>query len=515
MVGQVQVNRPLAALLSQCQEEIAAAWAEKVHRLPGAHYNQHSMGEIQAWGVRAISIAVETLSTGSTEAAEAYLGETSLARLQLEFDIGEVIEGQFLLRDAAWAVIVHGFAPGVAPSTADLTDLDAYLRFMVGRFGQLYAELMTRRLVEQQSRTTMTIASLQRVTTALLEETSLPGVLKTVLHEACKLSAASAGALFFWDGGPWLEVAQSEGELSTLSGRVPVDGTFAGSVVLSGEPLIITGADEMRRSPYLDSPIESLLAIPLRRANSVVGALDVVNKPGGFSQEDQWTLSLYADGAAIAIETARLRDRAEQLSIVEERQRLARELHDSVAQALYSVTLYAEAARLAMSAGKEDTAASSLQKLQQMAREAMIDMRMLIFELHPPVLEEEGLAAALQARLASVEGRAGLHTALTVEAEGRPPLRVEEELFRIAVEALNNVVRHAQAREVTVNLWCNGQAAGLEVVDDGRGFDPATAREPGGMGLRGMEERARRIGGTLEVVSARGRGTRIRVEVAS
>jgi signal transduction histidine kinase len=197
--------------------------------------------------------------------------------------------------------------------------------------------------------------------------------------------------------------------------------------------------------------------------------------------------------------------------VIEERQRLARELHDSVTQALYSVTLYAEATRMAMSAGKQDVAAENLGKLQRMAREAMIDMRTLIFELHPPMLEEEGLAAALQARLASVEARAGLEAEICIEQEGQLPLFLEEELFWIAVEGLNNVVKHAKAQHVEIRCRLEDSQVCLEIEDDGAGFDPATADQSGGLGLRGMAERVQRIEGELHITSAPGQGTKVSV----
>jgi signal transduction histidine kinase len=140
---------------------------------------------------------------------------------------------------------------------------------------------------------------------------------------------------------------------------------------------------------------------------------------------------------------------------------------------------------------------------------------LLIFELHPPILEGQGLAAALQIRLAAVETRAGLLTEIRVDGGRRLPLPVEEDLYRIALEALNNVVKHAQAQHVTVHLQFDDQHVCLEISDDGMWYDPAKARESGGMGLRGMEERAQRINGRLEILSAPGKGTTLKVEVSS
>jgi signal transduction histidine kinase len=140
-------------------------------------------------------------------------------------------------------------------------------------------------------------------------------------------------------------------------------------------------------------------------------------------------------------------------------------------------------------------------------------MRLLIFELRPPVLEQEGLVAALETRLEAVEERSGLEAELFVHGEGRLPADIEEGLYRIAQEALNNVLRHAHARRVTVHLCQGGESVKLEVTDDGTGFDPASARARGGLGLAGMEERAVRLRGRLTLDSKPGAGTTIRVEV--
>ena len=140
-------------------------------------------------------------------------------------------------------------------------------------------------------------------------------------------------------------------------------------------------------------------------------------------------------------------------------------------------------------------------------------MRLLIFELRPPVLEEEGLAAALQERLQSVEGRVGVATSLAVEGDGRLSPTVEAELDRITQEALNNALKHAQAHQIAVQLRQDEQIVALEIVDDGIGFDLGTAWSRGGLGLRGMAERAARLGGQLAIDSRPGKGTRVRVEV--
>jgi signal transduction histidine kinase len=282
-------------------------------------------------------------------------------------------------------------------------------------------------------------------------------------------------------------------------------------VVTTSQPAFITDADLAVQGPVdteEGTRCRAVLAVPLLVKGDVYGGLFLFHAtPRPKSDEELELLVTLADQAVLAIENARLRAEARQSAVAAERSRLARDLHDSVTQTLYSIMLYAEATNLAMQAGKQDVSAKNLQELRNMAHEAMLDMRMLIFELHPPVLEEAGLAAALQARLAAVEARAGLQTEVQVEGERRLPLALEEEIFWIAQEALNNAAKHSQAKKVAVSLNFEENRVALVIKDDGKGFDPAQIKQAGGMGMRGIEERVQRIQGQLEIASSPEEGT--------
>ncbi len=370
---------------------------------------------------------------------------------------------------------------------------------------RLYAETR-RRLAESQS--------LQRVTAALLQKLDLDEVLEIVCTQAQQLTGALGSTVFLVQEEGWLWRALSTGLASPISDRVPVDGTLTGLAVQQRAPVLVNEHDAVRQTYCCWGPeLITLLAVPLHVSEGVIGTLNVVNKPGGFSAEDVRIMSLFADQAAIAIENARLSQQVEHLAVMEERQRLARELHDSVTQALYSVTLYSEAAVRLLTAGNSSAAVDYLRDLRDTAQQALREMRLLIFELRPPILEQEGLVAALQARLDAVESRAGLQTELRVVGEEQLPYAVAEALYRIAQEALNNVLKHAHAQRVTVHLHCTDPLCWLEVCDDGKGFDPTTMLEHDGWGLRGMQERAQRIGGELTIESVPNQGTTIRATV--
>jgi len=372
---------------------------------------------------------------------------------------------------------------------------------------ELYGELQ-RRLAESES--------FNRVLVSLLQKTVLDQVLDIVCAEAQGLIGATGSAVLLLTDQAWLEVKHRLGKPLAAAGPVPVDGSLAGQVVRGGEPVVLNDPALFAQAQVYQWPsdLTALLAVPLRVNGGVIGVLDVVNKAGGFTEQDVPVMSVFANQAAMAIEHARLQQQAEQLAVLAERQRLARELHDSVTQSLYSVTLYANAAALALAAGKGDVTAGYLQELQETAQEGMRDMRLLIFQLHPPVLEVEGLVAALQARLAAVEGRAGLPTEFRVAGERRLPIAIEAELFWIAQEALNNVRKHAAAQHVTVHLHFTAATIALEVLDDGVGFDPGAVPAERRGGLRTIAERTAHMGGKLTYESMPGAGTRVKVEVA-
>jgi signal transduction histidine kinase len=150
-----------------------------------------------------------------------------------------------------------------------------------------------------------------------------------------------------------------------------------------------------------------------------------------------------------------------------------------------------------------------LQELKAMALDSLAEMRLMIYELRPSVFEQEGLVAAIQARLESVEGRVGLKTNFTIRGEISLTSQLEAGLYRIAQEALNNVLKHAHASHVSITLAQDAQSIYMEIADDGVGFDPLQEREAGCLGLRNMQERAQELGITFEILSQAGKGTKI------
>jgi PAS domain S-box-containing protein len=198
---------------------------------------------------------------------------------------------------------------------------------------------------------------------------------------------------------------------------------------------------------------------------------------------------------------------------LEERQRLARDLHDSVTQSLYSVTLLAEVARRRARAGDAAATLEQIDRLGELSQQCLREMRLLVYELRPAMVEEVGLVGALRQRLEAVEQRSGVRVQLMADDDHRIPLSMQDELFRVAEEALNNALKHAQASNLTVHLRTANGTVELDIADNGRGFDPGQAELSGGQGLSNMRERVTRLGGRFDIDTAVGQETTIRVRL--
>jgi len=211
------------------------------------------------------------------------------------------------------------------------------------------------------------------------------------------------------------------------------------------------------------------------------------------------------------VENARLYEQAQALAAIEERQRLARELHDSVSQALYGISLGVHTARMQLDRNPKDLV-ESLDYVLELADAALIEMRALIFELRPESLETEGLVTALTKQAAALHARQGIIVQLELGKEPDVPLKVKQDLFRIAQEALHNTVKHARASQVELRMDQAGGLVTVEVCDNGKGFDTTTSF-PGHLGLHSMRERVKSLGGELMIESAPGQGTCINAQV--
>ena len=287
-----------------------------------------------------------------------------------------------------------------------------------------------------------------------------------------------------------------------IVGQVAAEGTTILAADVSLDPRYMALADT--------AEIRSELAIALHTQDAVIGVLDVQSdRTNAFDDDDRVVLESLAAQAAIAIDNARLYARAREAATLEERNRLARDLHDAVSQTLWTASLLAEVVPDQVRDSPSE-AMQSLDQLRQLTRGALAEMRMLLLELRPAALEQAELGDLLRQLADGVASRKNLHIHLGLQSHRQPPGETKVGLYRIAQEALNNAAKHSQAKQAWITLAGGEAAVVLEVRDNGRGFDP-TQPSANGLGLNVMRERAQAIGGMLVVESAPGKGTRIAV----
>ncbi len=298
--------------------------------------------------------------------------------------------------------------------------------------------------------------------------------------------------------------------------RVGQEG-FSGWVAGTGQPMLVPDVSRDPRYVWLEgSNCHSELVVPVTAKGRVIGVLDVQSdRLNAFDDTDLAVIQALANQAAIAVENAQLYEQAQQLAVLEERARLARDLHDAVTQSIYSLTLLAAAGLRMIDNGDSQRIRENQTRIDDIAQQALQEMRLLVYELRPVELKELGLIGALERRLEVVERRAGIEARLQAEALLSLPLELEEALYRIAQEALNNALKHARATAVFVRIQVQDGRVSMTIGDNGRGFEPLAIGDKGGLGLQNMRERADRIGGEITISSAPGEGTVVSVVTAS
>lgn len=365
------------------------------------------------------------------------------------------------------------------------------------------------------------LVALSRAVVAVTQQRAAPDVLQMVVTAATELIGATYGALAIPDGhGSFAEfyAAGVSDELWRRIGPLPRTHGLLGVMLRDAKPqrlADIRSHPDFEGWPAAHPVLEDFLGMPILEGDRTLGAIYLANKVdgAGFTDDDEDLLRLLAAHAAIALTNARLNEHSRELALVEERTRLARDLHDAVSQKLFSLRLTADAAAARL---PDDPAgaARDLARVQLLAREAALELRAVLTELRPPALSEDGLVAALAGHLETVRRTHATPVDLVARSIGALPPDVEDGVYRVAQEAVHNALRHAAPARVEVELSREAGRLVLVVHDDGLGFDPgAPGAGSAGLGLSTMAERAARLGGTLEVSAAPGAGSHVRLEI--
>ena len=386
------------------------------------------------------------------------------------------------------------------------------------------------RALEQRTRETerrrQELEALYRADAELHRHLRLDQVLQALVDIAVDILRADKSSLMVWDdrrGRLVVRVARGfRPETLAQMSFMPGEGTV-GHVAATGEPVIVedarTDSRVTKRGAIIESEgIRSLMQVPITVGGEVFGVFsaDYVH-PRAFAGDEQRLFIALAQRAALAIDTAQLYEKSRELAVVQERSRLARDLHDAVTQTLFSASLIAETLP-ALWESDQDEGRELLNELRQLSRGALAEMRTLLLELRPAALEEASMGHLMHQIAEAVTGRTGIPITVTVDDRCVLPSDVHVALYRIAQEALNNVVKHAQASCVRISLRClpldgegeQRRGVALCVRDNGCGFDPSSV-PPDRLGLGIIRERVQAIGATLTIDSEPGLGTQVEV----
>ena len=519
----------LADLLEGYHDEIVASWVTLLYGMEGSHYREQPVTDLQAATRTCIDALVGLFRSGSFDALAVHSREICERRVGQGFDIAEVIEGHFLLNEAVLPIIQRETQWNSYDDAAlDMASvLDRALRWLVVRYAKLYSLALNARLKEQVmlldnqrallERRVREVTALVRSSALITQTLDLDELLTLVLEQLAEVvNYDRASIQLMFDGRLRIIAGKGFADVEQVLGLTfdPRDNTLARRLLDDGGPIVL---GEVKNEPGFisdpDDPTRSWIGVPLSVRGEVFGALALDKKDADFyDEEDGQTVMAFANQAAIAIQNAKLYDRAREQEILQERNRLARELHDSLSQSLFSMVLNAEAANLFFDVNQEK-AKAQINLLYETANAALKDMRTLIFELRPANLEQEGLATVLTKHAKLTAGRYGINIKVEVKGQRRLPLHIEKALFRVAQEALNNVVKHAGATEVHVHLATYDNWVTMSIEDNGVGITPGAVK-PNTLGLTSMRERVEQLEGRFEIApNTAGKGTIVRVKV--
>jgi signal transduction histidine kinase len=378
----------------------------------------------------------------------------------------------------------------------------------MGQARQSAAEMGRDEVFEQVSAVVLAVSS----------QLSVSDVLGKIVRAARSLASARYAALGVpGEGGTFAEfiVDGLTAKEQAAIGPLPRQHGMLAVMLREAKPLRLADIRTDPRFwgwPAAHPELTDVLGVPIRNGDDTLGFIFAACKmvPGGFTERDERVVSLFAAHAAIALTNARLYERGRELSVLQERARLARDLHDAVSQKLFSIRAKARAAAILV---ERDTtrAIEEIGSVVELAGQAHAELRAVIDGLTPPELAAGGLISSVRA-YAVLAGRTH-GTDVTVQAAELPALTQQQDtaIYRVAQEAIGNALRHSGGTRVTVGIFQRQRAVVLEIRDDGAGFEPSVPQA--GLGLASMRERARSVGGKLTITSAQGAGTRVRLSV--
>lgn len=400
---------------------------------------------------------------------------------------------------------------------ADFTEEQLALILGIADIGALVVENV--HLNEESDRRLAESESIRRINSALLQDLETEEALEIVCTESRRLIGAGGSAIYFLDDSddtPHLQLIHSSGSKPTMQ-TLPLGNSLGGRALQEGRPMLANDPATTEGFYRPETAPDNVLAVPLSADGRTIGVLYLANSKRGFTENDARVSGMFADQGTLAIESARLHEQVRNLAALEERERLSREIHDNLAQALSILKLLASETTDLLDNGEIERAKARLAELKSTTSEAHADAREAILSLRTSPSSAAEFLPALEIYLNKYRSVHGVN-ALLITEENLPinlPPKAVIHLTRIIQEALANVRKHAHASQATIQMRQNNGHLCITVEDDGIGFDPIAVlgSSGGGVGLQVMSERAESLGGSVAVEAHPGQGTRVVIQV--
>ena len=381
------------------------------------------------------------------------------------------------------------------------------------------------RMQRESLRRNQELAALNSVALAVSKSLNLDVILYRALDKVLQVTATDAGEIFLQDRQTQEMVQRVHSGLFPEAFqekiRFQIGEGFVGAVAQSGEPIVVEDVSQdhrLLRNKVRESGFRSLVSVPLKSKDAVIGVINLATlSRRRFTTEDMQLLANIGNQIAVAIENARLHEQVQDMAALEERERIAREMHDSLAQVLSYVNTKTQAVRQLLATGQEAQAEAHLKELESIAQDAYDDVREVILGLRSTDSLQKGIVSTLKEYIFRFSQLSNIKTELEI-SDGRPPAlptTIELQVIRIIQESLTNVRKHARANHAWVRFVTRGEQAEIVIEDDGQGFDSTRIRRGDWpqFGLQTMKERAESVRGTLDIRSAPGKGTKVTLRV--
>jgi len=481
-----------------CRADVASSILFKTHQEPVILLSSKENIKLSQEQSEAINSALLNAKTGELKASIPEFKSVLILQLQSP----DAIHGAALVASQALGAF-----------SADERNIAIAIADMAGTALNRIEILET--LEERVQQRTRNLIVLYNLITIISENWNLKDLLELSLVLTLETVEADRGIIYLSDGKdppgikPVIQRGFADGFQINL-GSLP-DDTLAREVFKKQKPLSIDNLNEDSAFANFKG-LASYAGIPILARGNTRGVFSLFsNSKEAFDIEEMALLASIADHLGIGIENSILYEQSRESAALEERNRLARDLHDSVSQLLYSLTLMAGTTKKMLERGSSiEAIKNSVERLGDTAHRALKEMRLLLFELRPAVLESEGLVGALQHRIKTVEE--GLGLSVEFQAEGLPdlPNYVEDALYHIAMEAFNNIVKHSEGTTASIKFTMRNDIFVMEISDNGKGFDTDLLQR--GLGLRNMRERGQMLDSEVIISSMPGEGTRVTVE---